>query len=529
MKFYYFILIITVIINSVFAQNGNVAINECPQLNFNWHMDIQNILHYSLEIISVKYISGNEFNITIHVLGSEQIPLKYLSSLKVIGVTGPLSKIVLYGKNENTYLIDNPTNFTATFAVYATFQNCRYIMPNFQIQFEYMQGDAAQYWQTWEWGTSTFDLSTGCDNYDNQDHSQTDFPDFYWLLGTPQNCSEIWITTSSSSILPVSSTMAGISLSRRRTTLLLSSTVPTTKSVIDKSSLSDLVTSTPSMSVASTSSVDTSIFTLNHRSFSRGIRISWPSVFPSDNYFTGVPEQYPLSSSDLNSSKDTIVSRTTRSNSHTIIPGTTNSYSQGCYTSVVTPHKYTTTLRTITADTTSYPLLESTRKSTSRSFSSLSRYTIPSKLTSPGISRTKWNNSSTFSTIYITHDSSSTNSVTQGVFFNSSTQTSSTTDITKSENSITFTTHLYFTSIPYRSLATKSSESSTEMTPVTSNTTPTTYTSSDSTTLNEQNSLTIESKFMTSHSLYFSDYSGKSSNFNRIPLWLIAISIILDM
>lgn len=220
MKFYYFILIITVIINSVFAQNGNVAINECPQLNFNWHMDIQNILHYSLEIISVKYISGNEFNITIHVLGSEQIPLKYLSSLKVIGVTGPLSKIVLYGKNENTYLIDNPTNFTATFAVYATFQNCRYIMPNFQIQFEYMQGDAAQYWQTWEWGTSTFDLSTGCDNYDNQDHSQTDFPDFYWLLGTPQNCSEIWITTSSSSILPVSSTMAGISLSRRRTTLL---------------------------------------------------------------------------------------------------------------------------------------------------------------------------------------------------------------------------------------------------------------------------------------------------------------------
>lgn len=75
MNFYYFMLIITIIINLAIAQNGNVAMNYCPHFDFNWRMDIQNILHYSLEIVLVKYISGNIFNIAIHVLGSEQLPL----------------------------------------------------------------------------------------------------------------------------------------------------------------------------------------------------------------------------------------------------------------------------------------------------------------------------------------------------------------------------------------------------------------------------------------------------------------------
>ncbi|KAG0664546.1 hypothetical protein C6P45_000566 [Maudiozyma exigua] len=146
---------------------------------------------------------------------------------------------------------------------------------------------------------------------------------------------------------------------------------------------------------------------------------------------------------------DTVTSGTPRSNSHTIIAGTTESHSQENYTSVVTPHKYITTPRTITADTTSQPLLENTRKSTFCSFSSLSRYTIPSKVTSPGKSRAKWNNSSTFSTICITHDSSSINSLTQHTYFNSSIPASSTTNMTKSENSITFINLMDFTSIPY--------------------------------------------------------------------------------
>lgn len=90
--------------------------------------------------------------------------------------------------NENIDVIPSPTNFTTTFEVYASLLNCEYWMPNFQIQFEYLEGSTYQYASTWKWGTTVFDLCTGCDNYDNQRHSQTDFPGFYWLTGLPQEC-----------------------------------------------------------------------------------------------------------------------------------------------------------------------------------------------------------------------------------------------------------------------------------------------------------------------------------------------------
>lgn len=141
-----------------------------------------------MDITDINQIQDDLFNITIHVTGSQQIPLKYLYSLKVIGIDGPNNYVQLYGDNEHTYLIDNPTDFSVSFEVYATLTGCKYWMPNFEIQFEYMQGKAAQYWDTWIWGTSTFDLLTGCDNYDNQGHSQTDFPGFYWNVGLPPEC-----------------------------------------------------------------------------------------------------------------------------------------------------------------------------------------------------------------------------------------------------------------------------------------------------------------------------------------------------
>ncbi|GMM56039.1 Flo11 protein [Maudiozyma humilis] len=187
MKLSQFFLLTTLFQKLVIATATDVY-NGCPTLDFTWHTNQQNIINYSMDITDINQIQDNLFNITIHVTGSQQIPLKYLYSLKVIGIDGPNNYVQLYGENEHTYLIDNPTDFSVSFEVYATLTGCKYWMPNFQIQFEYLQGNAAQYWETWTWGTSTFDLISGCDNYDNQGHSQTDFPGFYWNVGLPPEC-----------------------------------------------------------------------------------------------------------------------------------------------------------------------------------------------------------------------------------------------------------------------------------------------------------------------------------------------------
>ncbi|OXT10027.1 hypothetical protein B9K03_11810, partial [Rothia sp. Olga] len=94
-----------------------------------------------------KYIKDSTYEIKIHVTGEKQIPLKYLWSLKVIGINGPQGTVQLYGENEHTYLINNPTDFTSTFQVYGqpdSSDSTKIWMPNFQIQFEYLQGDASK-------------------------------------------------------------------------------------------------------------------------------------------------------------------------------------------------------------------------------------------------------------------------------------------------------------------------------------------------------------------------------------------------
>ena len=99
-------------------------------------------MHYSMTVNSVTWISGNTYELTIAVKGAENIDLKYLWSLKIIGVNGPQGTVQLYGKNENTYIIDNPTDYTATFQVYGQQSSddaCKVLMPSFQIQYEYLQ------------------------------------------------------------------------------------------------------------------------------------------------------------------------------------------------------------------------------------------------------------------------------------------------------------------------------------------------------------------------------------------------------
>ncbi|CCD25300.1 uncharacterized protein NDAI_0E04830 [Naumovozyma dairenensis CBS 421] len=189
------------------------VMNGCPDLNFGWHAANTNILKYYLDILNVEWLGNNLYEITIQVTGEEQIDLKYLYSLKIIGVQGPKSTIQLYGKNENTFLIDSPTNYTVTFQVYggAKKDECNIWLPNFQIQYEYLQGDASKYQNTWKWGTTSFDLSTGCTNYDNQMNSQTDFPGFYWNMDCRNECGKsatLWRPSTVSS--KVKSTAASI-------------------------------------------------------------------------------------------------------------------------------------------------------------------------------------------------------------------------------------------------------------------------------------------------------------------------------
>ena len=90
----------------------------CPDLNFNWHESNTNTMPYSMDLLSVDWVGGNTYELTINVKGEEHIDLKYLWSLKIIGISGPQSTKQLYGKNENTYLIDDPTDFTTQIQVY---------------------------------------------------------------------------------------------------------------------------------------------------------------------------------------------------------------------------------------------------------------------------------------------------------------------------------------------------------------------------------------------------------------------------
>ncbi|CAI5222591.1 BTE_HP_G0211070.mRNA.1.CDS.1 [Saccharomyces cerevisiae] len=257
-------------------RDESVAINGCPNLDFNWHMSQQNILHYDMDVTSVSWVKDNTYQITIHVKAVKDIPLKYLWSLKIIGVNGPSSTVQLYGKNEKTYLISDPTDFTSTFQVYAypSSDGCTVWMPNFQIQFEYLQGDAAQYWQTWQWGTTTFDLSTGCNNYDNQGHSQTDFPGFYWTYQCKGNNDGTCTKASSSSITTSSITTSSTTTSSTTTSSTTTSSSTTSSSTTSSSTTSSSTTSSSTTSSSTTSSSTTSSSTKTSTTTSSTVKSS---------------------------------------------------------------------------------------------------------------------------------------------------------------------------------------------------------------------------------------------------------------
>ena len=193
---------------------------KCTGINFFSHMDRENIMRYTMNLLSVSWLGDNLYEVEIHVVGAEQIDLKYLWSLKIIGVNGPSGTVQLYGTNENTYLISNPTDFTAKFQVYGSpsqSDSCIVELSSFQIQFEYIQGSAADYSSTWKWGKSSFDLMTGC-NADDQGNSNADFPIWQWNkdCGTCGGSSST--SSSSSSSSPTSSSSSRTSTPSTTTT-----------------------------------------------------------------------------------------------------------------------------------------------------------------------------------------------------------------------------------------------------------------------------------------------------------------------
>ncbi|CCK72863.1 uncharacterized protein KNAG_0M00100 [Huiozyma naganishii CBS 8797] len=217
--FFRIILVLKLVALSEAAKTCGSVSNGCSNLDFNWSFKNQKIMKYTMDVTSVSFAEGSEntYNVKIRVVGEQQIDLKYLWSLKIFGVFGPQSTIQLHGKNEGVSgLITNPTDFKAEFQVYgktSPTDECKVWLPSFQVNYEYLQGDAAQYSGDWKWGTSTFDLSVGCDNYDNQGHSQTNFPSVFWSKECGKNCGA---TAQSSSLSLFSSILSGLSYSQRK-------------------------------------------------------------------------------------------------------------------------------------------------------------------------------------------------------------------------------------------------------------------------------------------------------------------------
>nr|CAI6427938.1 AIF_HP1_G0008640.mRNA.1.CDS.1 [Saccharomyces cerevisiae] len=302
-------------------RDESVAINGCPNLDFNWHMSQQNILHHDMDVTSVSWVKDNTYQITIHVKAVKDIPLEYLWSLKIIGVNGPSSTVQLYGKNEKTYLISDPTDFTSTFQVYAypSSDGCTVWMPNFQIQFEYLQGDAAQYWQTWQWGTTTFDLSTGCNNYDNQGHSQTDFPGFYWTYQCKGNNDGTCTKASSSSITTSSITTSSTTTSSTTTSSTTTSSTTTSSSTTSSSTTSSSTTSSSTTSSSTTSSSTTSSSTTSSSTTSSSTTSSstTSSSTTSSSTTSSSTKTSTTTSSTVKSSSTTSIDFTTSVDSHT--------------------------------------------------------------------------------------------------------------------------------------------------------------------------------------------------------------------
>ncbi|CAL9734826.1 hypothetical protein MOSE0_G00540 [Monosporozyma servazzii] len=220
------------------AQNScniNNVLSKCSHWNFDHHQEMLNVYpRYHMEMKNIQYAAAETYDVTIRVYANENIALKYLHSLKIIGVQGPQGTIQLWGANEGVTPQDFvPSDFTSTFKIHANANDnpCNVELPSFQIQYEY---DYSDEWAANGWGQTHFDLMVGCGG-DNQGNSNFDFPAYVW----PKDCDSSCGGDSSSSFLPISTS---------------SETIPSCPSETTKTAPPESATTNPPDSVTSYSS-----------------------------------------------------------------------------------------------------------------------------------------------------------------------------------------------------------------------------------------------------------------------------------
>lgn len=398
--------------------------NACPDLNFSWDFDNQDIMPYYLSIESVIWLDQNLYEITVHVMGAEQIDIKYLYALKIIGVNGPKSTILLYGDGDISHVITSPTNFSVSFEVYADTpkDNCDVWLPDFKIQYEYLEGSAAKFSDTWVWGDSTFDLRTGCTIYDNNGNSQTDFPGFYWRFNCNEDCIPN-VEYSSFSSLYASST----ALSSTRT-YISTSTHPT-------SSTNGIVPNTPSVSVSSSHKLLSSSISLGQSlpsqpTYSTSLshhNNQITSIVASTSSVAKTSEETSLSSSTGVTSQETSTPGKHTEPTYSRISLSITTFSLSTYTSTALSFRSTITSESEPA-TTTVPISSSSLETSGVLLTSSSPiYPVPS---------TSLKISSDISSSEHTHTSSSRSSSTENTSNESHLHLTSSVEITHSHDTI---------------------------------------------------------------------------------------------
>ncbi|CCK72862.1 uncharacterized protein KNAG_0L02480 [Huiozyma naganishii CBS 8797] len=162
----------------------------CPHLDFEHFYETENINpKFSLDLTDVRWLPNQKlYQVTIraYITNGEKIDLKYLWSLKAIGLSMGTHQI--YGFNEGVLPEGfDPSDFTTTFLIRGRpdYEECIVWLDYFQLQFEFLDGHTGQYRSDWYregFGNSHFDLSVGCHNSNNYGQSKVGLPNYYWPL-----------------------------------------------------------------------------------------------------------------------------------------------------------------------------------------------------------------------------------------------------------------------------------------------------------------------------------------------------------
>ncbi|CAI4331414.1 CPI_1c_G0009230.mRNA.1.CDS.1 [Saccharomyces cerevisiae] len=72
-------------------------------------------------------------------------------------------------------------------------------MPSFQIEYEFLKGEAQQYSEGWKWGETCFNLESGCQHQSSSSKANCDFPLWHWNCGHIPGCPSSSSSTSTAS------------------------------------------------------------------------------------------------------------------------------------------------------------------------------------------------------------------------------------------------------------------------------------------------------------------------------------------